>query len=319
MSTDTKTLGEPVIEARGLTKRYGAAVAVDALDLTIHRGEVFGLLGPNGAGKTTTILLLLGLTEPSGGTVKVLGRDPLREPLAVKRRVGYLPDAVGFYDTMTARENLAYTARLGGIREADAATRIDEALERVRLPHVRDRKVQTFSRGMRQRLGIAELLVKRSEIAILDEPTSGLDPQSTQELLELITRLARDGMTIVLSSHLLGMVQAICSRVALFNAGKAALVGRVDELAGEVLGGSHVVEFEAGDCDGLAIASTVEGVLSATPTGPHAVRVDADRDVRADLARAITAAGGSLTRLSMDRTSLDEVYARYFEQVQHAA
>ncbi|MBO0664498.1 ABC transporter ATP-binding protein [Jiella sp. MQZ9-1] len=312
-------MGEAVIEANGLTKRYDRAIAVEGLDLTIERGEVFGLLGPNGAGKTTTILLLLGLTEPTAGTVRVLGFDPLRDPLAVKRRVGYLPDAVGFYDTMTARENLSYTARLGGIARAEAAMRIDDALQRVRLADVAERRVATFSRGMRQRLGIADLLVKACEVAILDEPTSGLDPQSTQELLDLIGKLSREGMTIVLSSHLLGMVQTVCTRVALFHRGKVGLVGRVSDLAAKVLGGAFVVEIEADGCDIVAALDGLDGVTRATVAGSGLVRIDATRDVRGDVARRVVASGGDLKRLSMDRSSLDEVYVNYFEQVAHAA
>ena len=144
---------------------------------------MFGLLGPNGSGKTTTILMLLGLTEPTGGSVRVLGFDPLRQPLEVKRRVGYLPDLVGFYDHLSARENLAYTARLAGHRLRPTADgRIGRALARVGLAAVADRRGRTYSHGMRQRLGLAELLVKQAEVAILDEPTNGLDPQATQEL-----------------------------------------------------------------------------------------------------------------------------------------
>lgn len=313
-------MSAPVIEAKGLTKRYGRAVAVDALDLTVNKGEVFGLLGPNGAGKTTTILLLLGLTEPSAGEVRVLGYDPLRDPLAVKKRVGYLPDAVGFYDNLTAVENLAYTARLAGLPKAEASRRIGEALERVRLSDVGARRVSTFSRGMRQRLGIADLLVKACEVAILDEPTSGLDPQSTQELLDLIARLTREeGMTIVLSSHMLSMVQTICTRVALFHHGKVGLVGRVGDLASQVLGGSYVIEVEVDGVEASAALGGLPGVTRVTPAGSGAVRVDADRDVRGDIARALVAAGGAVKRLSMDRSSLDEVYVRYFEQVDHEA
>ncbi len=241
-----------VIETAGLTKRYGKATAVNGLDLSVEKGEVFGLLGPNGSGKTTTILMLLGLTEPSGGSVKVLGYDPFRQPLEVKRHVGYLPDQVGFYDNLSARENLAYTARLAGIEHADSAKRFAEALERVGLTAVADRRVGTFSHGMRQRLGLAELLVKQAEVAILDEPTNGLDPQATQELLELIGELRMEGMTILLSSHLLSLVQSICDRVALFRMGRIGLVGRVDELARKVLGGAYAVEVEAEGVDLVA-------------------------------------------------------------------
>ena len=165
-----------VIEARGLAKRYGMARVVDGIDLSVAEGEVVGLLGPNGAGKTTTILMLLGLTEPSEGSVRILGKDPLREPLAVKREVGYLPDSVGFYDNLSGRDNLRYTARLGGLNTHEAEARMAEALERVRLTDVGSKPVATYSRGMRQRLGLAELLMRRSRIAILDEPTAGLGP-----------------------------------------------------------------------------------------------------------------------------------------------
>lgn len=308
-----------VIEAVGLAKRYGKVAAVDGIDLTIEKGEVFGLLGPNGSGKTTTILLLLGLTEPSGGTVRVLGLDPLRQPLAVKRRVGYLPDQVGFYDQLSARENLAYTARLAGLAGREIETRIGEALERVRLSDVADRRVGTYSRGMRQRLGVADVLIKGAEIAILDEPTSGLDPQSTQELLELIGALSREGMTIVLSSHLLGMVQTVCDRVALFNKGRIGLIGKVADLTTDVLGGTHVVEVEADGVDLAAVLKNAPHVTSVVPLRPGAWRVDADTDARAEIARQVVSAGGALHTMSIRHSSLDEVYVRYFEEAKDAA
>jgi ABC-2 type transport system ATP-binding protein len=199
-------MSEIVIEAKGLTKNYGRHRAVDGVDLTVSEGEVVGLLGPNGAGKTTTILMLLGLTEADSGTVKILGRDPWREPLKVKREVGYLPDSVGFYDNLSGRENLRYTARLGGLSADEAEKRIEEVLEKVRLAPVGDRRVGTYSHGMRQRLGLAELWMRRCRVAILDEPTSGLDPQSTNELLALIGGFSRGGMTVLVSSHLLDIV-----------------------------------------------------------------------------------------------------------------
>jgi ABC-2 type transport system ATP-binding protein len=225
-----------VIEARGLTKRYGEATAVAGIGFSVARGEIFGLLGPNGAGKTTTILMMLGLTDVSDGEIRVLGFDPAREPLKVKARIGYLPDSVGFYDNMTAAENLAYTARLMGIPRAEREARIADALARVRLSDVAAKRVETFSRGMRQRLGLAEILMKKAEIAILDEPTSGLDPQATEELLDMIRGLKAAGVTVLLSSHLLERVQRVCDRVALFQSGRIALIGTVPELAREVLG-----------------------------------------------------------------------------------
>ncbi len=238
-------MSDNVIEVENLTKHYGAATAVKGISFSVARGEIFGVLGPNGAGKTTTILMLLGLCEISQGRARVLGHDPVREPLQVKRRVGYLPDAVGFYDNLSAAENLRYTARLIGLAPAEREQRIQAALDHVGLPDVAKKQVRTFSRGMRQRLGLAEILMKDAQIAILDEPTSGLDPQATAELLDIIRALKHRGVTVLLSSHLLDRVQSICDRVALFEKGHIALLGTVPELRRQVMGGDFRVEVEA--------------------------------------------------------------------------
>jgi len=308
-----------VLEARGLAKRYGSQVAVAGIDLIVHEGEVIGLLGPNGAGKTTTILMLLGLTEASEGTVTILGKDPLRQPLAVKREVGYLPDAVGFYDNMTGRENLAYTARLAGLSREQAKERIAVALERVRLTEAADRPVGTYSRGMRQRLGIAELLMRDCKVAILDEPTSGLDPQSTQELLELILELSRGGMTILLSSHMLDVVQSICTRVALFNKGRIGFFGTVEELAERLGRGSYVIDVEAEGIDLPSVLSGANGVTSVVASENGTWQVEAVNDVRAELACLIVQAGGNLKNMNLRRARLDEAYNRYFREYANAA
>ncbi|MBR0972966.1 ABC transporter ATP-binding protein [Bradyrhizobium japonicum] len=319
-----RTARDHVITARGLTRRYDKTVVVDSIDFDIARGEVFGLLGPNGAGKTTTILMMLGLTEISSGEVSVLSFNPAREPLKVKRRVGYLPDSVGFYDQLTATENLAYTAKLMGLPRAERVRRIEAALVRVGLADVASRRVATFSRGMRQRLGLAEIIVKRAEIAILDEPTSGLDPQATQEFLGLIGELKSEGITVLLSSHMLDQVQRICDRVALFQAGRIVLMGAVPELAVKVLGAGFVVEVEA---EGLGIArrlAMIPGVTQVETLAADRFRMTAERDVRPDAARAVVAVDGSLRRLSVDEPSLEAIYARYFQvqptgDVRHAA
>ncbi|GAB4348581.1 MAG: ABC transporter ATP-binding protein [Oricola sp.] len=308
-----------VIEARGLTKRYGTVPVVDGIDLSVEEGEVIGLLGPNGAGKTTTILMLLGLTEASDGTVRVLGKDPVRDPLAVKRDVGYLPDAVGFYDNLTGRENLRYTARLGGLSAAEADRKIDAALGRVHLSHVGDRRVATYSRGMRQRLGLAELLMRDSRVAILDEPTSGLDPQSTDELLELIRSFARDGITVLVSSHLLDVVQSICNRVALFNKGRIGFVGTVRELAEKVADGAFHIEVAADGVDIRDIANRIDDVSDVEDASDNAWTVIAGRDVRAELARRIVDAGGALKNLDAHRLSLGEAYNKFFREAGNEA
>jgi ABC-2 type transport system ATP-binding protein len=316
----------PVIEVKNLTKRYDAATAVDGINFTVGAGEVFGLLGPNGAGKTTTILMLLGLSDITSGEARVYGHDPMREPLSVKRLVGYLPDTVGFYDTMTAADNLHYTARLMGIAKRIRKDRIASALARVGLGDVADNKVGTFSRGMRQRLGLAEIIMKDARIAILDEPTNGLDPQASIELLDLIRALKAHGVTILLSSHLLDRVQSVCDRVALFNAGRIALMGTVGELGRHVLGGGYAVEVEAESGDGLVKRlSALPGVRSVETPAPGRFRIICDRDLRAEAAAVTVAAGGRLKELKLDEPSLEMIYRRYFEsaqlngEVRHAA
>lgn len=308
-----------VIVAHGLTKRYGRFVAVDALELTLQRGEVFGLLGPNGAGKTTTILMLLGLTDRSAGQVQVLGFDPARQPLQVKARVGYLPDAVGFYDELTARENLIYIAKLNGIPRAEAYRRIDTALDRMGLHEAKHQRVGTFSRGMRQRLGVAELLLKEPQVIIMDEPTLGLDPEAARQFLQLILDLKHEGITIMLSSHLLHQVQAVCDRVGLFHKGRMVLDGTVADLAQRVAKGAYRIHLEAGGPPPqlLAALQAVPGVITVSEEGAQGYLLEARNDLRAEAACAIVNAGGNLLNLAVEAPSLDEIYAHYFQEVAH--
>jgi ABC-2 type transport system ATP-binding protein len=303
----------PAIEAAGLTKRYGEKVAVDNLSLRIERGEVFGLLGPNGAGKTTTILMLLGLTEPTAGTAKVDGIDPTRSPLAVKARVGYLPDDVGFYDDLTARQNLRYTASLNRLPSKLIDARIERVLDDVGLLDQAERKVGEFSRGMRQRLGVADALVKQPSILILDEPTVNIDPEGVRELLLLVERLRSDhGVTVVLSSHLLHQVQQVCDRIGIFVAGQLRACGTVDELADSI---DDRWVFSVG----LSDVDDARALLHGIPGIKRAERADgrwmvhADCDIRGQLHDAVVRAGGSFTHLSRDRADLDAIYHRYFQ------
>jgi ABC-2 type transport system ATP-binding protein len=307
------SMTERVIEAQNLTKRYDGVAAVNDVSFAVARGEIFGLLGPNGAGKTTTILMLLGLSEITDGKARVLGHDPAREPLAVKRRVGYLPDQVGFYDNLTATENMRYTARLLDIGREQREGKIADALRHVGLSDVMHNRVGTFSRGMRQRLGLAEILMKDAQIAILDEPTSGLDPQATVELLGIIRDLKHRGVSVLLSSHLLERVQSVCDRVALFNEGNLVLMGTVPELGRQVLGGGFRVEVEA-EGEGLADRlAAVPGVQHVDPVGPTRLLLSAERDVRPEAAAAVVGAGGRLLHLAVAEPSLEAIYTRYFE------
>ncbi len=302
------------IRTVGLTKRYDEKAVVDGLDLDIGTGEVFGLLGPNGAGKTTTILMLLGLTEPTTGAIEVLGLDPRRHPLEVKRRVGYLPDAVGFYDDLSGRQNLRFTARLNHIE--DAEERIEELLGVVGLAAAADQRAGEYSRGMKQRLGLADALVKDPAILILDEPTTAIDPEGVAEILDLIRSLSMDkDVTVLLASHLLNQVQAVCDRVAIFVAGSIVAQGVPHELAAEQVGHARVefrfAEDHETSRDRLLAIETVDDVMSGRVPGSWIATLDIGT-LPETVDRLVTA-GSKLTGVRRVDEDLDAIYRRYFE------
>ncbi len=306
----------PVIETINLTKRYGEITAVNNLNLKVMPGTVFGLLGPNGAGKTTTILMLLGLTEPSSGRAMVGGYDATRHPLLVKSMVGYLPDNVGFYDELSGRENLRYTAALNGLPREQAEARIDAALERVGLAEVGDRKVGEYSRGMRQRLGIADVLIKDPQILILDEPTLGIDPEGARDLLKLIEELARrDGRTILLSSHLLHQVQEVCDQVGIFVNGRLIACGTVAELEVQLTGEAMLLEVAAvPDDEGLLkLCREMDGVQQVEKQAEWLL-VRCTGDIRDALIKRLHKEGYRLRHLRVKGFSLDDIYHRYFTE-----
>jgi ABC-2 type transport system ATP-binding protein len=303
------------IRSRKLTKTYGEHTVVDRLDLDIEAGEVFGLLGPNGAGKTTTILMLLGLVEPTKGKIEVLGLDPRWNPLEVKRKVGYLPDAVGFYDTMTGRENLRFTARLNGIEDSDE--HIDSLLDLVGLRDAGDQPAGEYSRGMKQRLGVADALVKGPSVLILDEPTTAIDPEGVIEMLVLIERLAKEeGVTVLLASHLLHQVQAVCDRVAIFVRGKVVAQGTPHELAEVDHGKSIRVEFRLGG-DPTKARSQLEsvGTVSAVTPGriPGSWVGDLEASALGPTVSGLVAAGADVIGVHRLDEDLETIYRRYFE------
>ena len=308
------------IRTVGLTKRYAETTVVDALDLDVETGEVFGLLGPNGAGKTTTILMLLGLTEPTSGSMEVLGLDPRRNPLEVKRRVGYLPDAVGFYDNLTGRQNLRFTARLNRIEEAD--TKIDHLLEVVGLVGAGDQPAGEYSRGMKQRLGLADALVKDPSILILDEPTTAIDPEGVAEILELIRSLAvEEEVTILLSSHLLNQVQAVCDRVAIFVSGTVVALGTPDELAAEQVGHARV-EFRFAD-DAATSATALERLETVEEVSPGRLPgsfiATLDIGTLPDVVNRLVSGGAHISGVRRVDEDLDAIYRRYFERQEATA
>jgi ABC-2 type transport system ATP-binding protein len=228
---------QTIIQTTGLTKRYDHQTAVDHLDFQVVEGEIFGFLGPNGAGKTTTLLMLLGLSRPSEGTATVCGLDPERKAMEVKKIVGYLPENVGFYGDMDAVQSLRYIAELNRIPGSEAEDRIHEVLKLVGLAENGVKKVSAFSRGMKQRLGIAEVLLKQPKVMFLDEPTLGLDPDGAVRLIELIHSLNQErGITVLLSSHHLQQVQKISHRVGIMIKGRMVAEGSVEALAREKFG-----------------------------------------------------------------------------------
>lgn len=312
-------MSETIIEARNLTKKYGDFIAVNNLNLTVNKGEIFGLLGPNGAGKTTTILMLLGLTEPTSGKVNILGYDPTRQPLKIKSKAGYIPESVGFYDELSAKENLIYIAKLNGISRSEAQHRISQALEKVNLMKVADQRVGTFSRGMRQRLGVADVLIKEPQLIIMDEPTQGLDPESARQFLTLIRTLADSGITILISSHLLHQVQQVCDRVGLFHRGRMVLKGTVEELAKQIFGGEYHIRLNAygTEKDLVEELQLLEDVVEVRFTKPDCYSIIATRDLRSQAAQAVIQSGGHLTSLGMSEFNLEDIYNSYFEEVNH--
>ncbi|MBW2001303.1 MAG: ABC transporter ATP-binding protein [Deltaproteobacteria bacterium] len=247
-----------IIETHNLSKAYGNQVAVNDLTFSIEEGEIFGFLGPNGSGKTTTLLMLIGLTEPTKGWARVAGFDPTKEAIKVKEIVGYIPENIGFYNDMNATENLRFIARLNNIPDAVSSPKIEEALEIVGLKEEAEKKIEAYSRGMRQRLGIAEIYLKEPKVVFLDEPTLGLDPDGTTKIIEYIQSLSKDkNMTIFLSSHDLKQVQKISHRIGIMINGRMIAVGSIEELAKEKLG----VEDTAISLDDVYMKYFQEGSL----------------------------------------------------------
>lgn len=304
------------IETQDLTKKYDGVTVVDHLNLHIKEKEVFGLLGPNGAGKTTTILMLLGLSEPASGTARVFGFDPAREPLKVKRLIGYLPEKVGFYENLTARENLKFIAELNNFSSAEASRKADEALEMVNLTDRANGAVGKFSRGMKQRLGIADVLIKNPKVVFLDEPTAGLDPEGINSLLDLIAGLPKKGTTVVLSSHQLYQVQRVCHSIGILSKGKMVIEGNIDELGREALAGGRyriMVETAQPSPQLVGVIKKIKGVLNVEAEANKLI-VSTESDLRAEISKAVVGNDVPLIQVKIQEFSLDEIYMKYFSE-----
>ena len=307
------------IESSDLTKTYKSekrqVLAVDHLNVAVDSGSVFGLLGPNGAGKTTFIMMLTGLTLPTAGTAKVLGHNIVKESLQIRKKVGFLPEGFGFYDHLTAIQNLNYVAALNDISKGEIGKRVEEALATVGLSEVRDRKFAGFSRGMKQRLGIAQALIKNPELLIFDEPTAGVDPEGARAFKDLILKLNKDGKTIVLSTHLLFEVGPICSSVAIMNRGKFVVQGNVKGLVDRLMvEEGYKIRVEGTGTLGPFAESLrgLKGVKEVT-LGDGFILVSADKDIRIEVGKLASAYGIEISTLELEEPSLEDLFMKYYQ------
>jgi ABC-2 type transport system ATP-binding protein len=301
------TADAPPIEARGLVKRYGRITAVDEVDLTVIPGDVYGYLGPNGAGKTTSLRMLLGLIRPDAGSAKLFGRDPLVEGARALDGVAGFVEAPRFYPYMSGRHNLEMAAALDGDGAAD---RIDEALDTVDLTDRAGDKVGGYSHGMRQRLGIAGALLRDPRLLLLDEPTTGLDPGGMRDMRVLIRRLADQGMTVLLSSHLMGEVEELCDRVAIVGSGRVLYEGSLPELIATTAGRYELRTTD--DIYAAELASRRPDITDVSMAG-SGLTFAATEDVVAELTIALGLAGVGIHALHPRTATLEELFFRMTE------
>jgi ABC-2 type transport system ATP-binding protein len=260
--------------------------------------------------------MLLGLTEPASGTAQIYGFDSTRQPLKVKRLAGYLPEKVGFYDTLTARENLRFIAELNNIGYAESEPLIEQVLKSVGLDDVGDKTVNKFSRGMKQRLGIADVLVKKPKVAFLDEPTAGLDPEGINQIIDLIANLPKMGTTVVFSSHRLYEVQRVCHSIGILAKGKMVVQGNLDELGRDALAkGRFRIEVETAEPSPqlVKVIKKIKGVSNVEAKG-NVLHITTDADLRAEISKAVVQNGVALIQVKIEEFSLDDIYMKYFHE-----
>jgi ABC-2 type transport system ATP-binding protein len=308
---------EHLIVAENLTKKYNGKTVVNNLNLTVDRGEIFGLLGPNGAGKSTIILMLLGLTEPSSGSVKVAGYNSTKDPIRVKSITGYLPERLGFYEYMTAKQNLTYTAELNNIPQKLINEKIDNVLEIVGLQKNKNQLVNQFSKGMKKRLGIADVLIKDPELAILDEPTEGLDIKIANQILNNIHLLNKEkNITFLISSHQLNLIQKICTKIGIMSKGNLIGEGKIDSLGLGLSGsGKYIIEVELSNTtpDIIEKIKNLDKVISVEDN-EGVLAITSDEDIRPQISRIVVENNILLTRMNIKDSSLEDIYLKYFRE-----
>jgi len=322
--------GTPIVETRGLVKRYGDQLAVAGVDLLVGPGEIYGLVGPNGAGKTTTMKILATLLAPSAGEAYVTGIGVGADPLEVRRRIGYMPDFYGVYDDLRVWEYLDFFARCYGVPANRRGPMINELLEIVGLTDKRDGYVETMSRGMRQRLCLAHTLVHDPALLILDEPASGLDPRARVELREILRELRSMGKTILISSHILPELGEMCTGVAIIDRGRVLRSGSIGEIERslratallriDLLGDEAAVTAAR---DWLGTDPRIADVLGGTSNADGAVRIEASFDgppeAQADLLRAMVESGHRVVGFSQATSDLEEIFLKVTGQMDEEA
>jgi ABC-2 type transport system ATP-binding protein len=310
-----------LIEIKELTKFFGKRKAVDNVNITIQPGELFGLVGPNGAGKTTTMRMLVTLLKPDHGEIHVGGYSSLKQTSEVRRQIGFMPDDFGVYDNMTVREYLDFFGACYKIPREKRAPLINDLLELVDIPHRRDDMVNTLSRGLKQRLGIARVLIHDPGILILDEPASGLDPRARIEIRELLLEIGKLGKTIIFSSHILADVAELCTRVAIMEAGKIAALGGIEQLNQQIVP-HRVIRISmlktTSAEQAQATITSAQGVLTTRPLeglnrtdwiGFEADFQGSDEDLQ-QLLTLLVSRGLPIVQFSEDTKNLEEVFMR---------
>ena len=290
------------IQTRSLRKVFGQKVAVEGLTLEVHRGEIFGFLGPNGAGKSTSVKMLLGLVAPTAGAADVLG-SPVGD-VEVRRRIGFLPEHFRFYDWLSAEELLSVHGRLYGMPSARLRDRIATLLELVGLSEHRRQKLREFSKGMLQRIGLAQALLNEPDLVILDEPTSGLDPGGRRLVRDIIRGERERGCTVLLNSHLLGEVEITCDRVAFIKHGRVLDSRRLDALAA----GETRVRLRADKLTGATLQGLARWTSSINPNGERVFLTVPSSDVLPEIARYLVQSGADLYELTPERKSLEDLF-----------